>query len=371
MQLKKIELTHFKSHRRQQFDFHPKLNIIHGLNGSGKTNLLDAIYTLAMSKSYFQTVDSKLRTWRESFYRIAGELIKSDESYSLVVKSVATKKKVVEKDGKAYDRLADHLGFMPLVMIAPDDLLLINGDNADRRRFVDQTLAQVDRPYLEALMTYKHLLKQRNRILRESMQTGRPLSEPLLMSYSERMASPAEKIRDARATFFRSFEPRVAAFHQDLSGHREQISLRYRTDQDERSFMRQSQDQLPKDRALGRSSVGPHRDQVEVLLDDNAIKIFGSQGQKKSLVLALKLAQYEMIVSQAEQLPILLLDDLFDRLDHERVKRLLSCILRSDFGQVFITDTSLVPLVALIGDQEYQSIEITFDKDSVLPDEEE
>lgn len=370
MQLKTIELTHFKSYRTRRFQFHPKLNIIHGLNGSGKTNLLDAIYTLAMSKSYFQTADSKLRTWQENFYRIDGELIKSDETFRLVVKSMASKKKVLEKDGKAYDRLADHLGFMPLVMVAPDDLLLVNGDNADRRRFVDQTLSQVDQHYLQSLMTYKHLLKQRNRMLREALHAGRAAPETLLLSYSERMSAPAEAIRASRREFFVSFEPRVTDYHDELSDKREQISFRYKTDQDERSFLEQSRDQLGKDRALGRSSVGPHRDQIEILLDGNAIKLFGSQGQKKSLVLALRLSQYEIIVAQTGQLPILLLDDLFDRLDEQRVNRLISCILRPEFGQVFITDTAIDPLAQLIGQHDFQAIHIELQQGSSIDEEE-
>lgn len=357
MHLSEILLTNFKSYPRARFGLHPKLNIVYGLNGSGKTNLLDAIYSLAMSRSYLQSGEKQLIHWGSDFYRIEGHLQKAGQSVQVVVKSAREKRKILERNGKAYERLSDHLGFMPVVMIAPDDVRLINGDNSDRRRFVDATLSQISRNYLEALITYNHLLRQRNRLLREGLLSGQMVSSTLLESYAEKMDGPAATIRSERSSFFAQFAPMIKAHQTALSGSAEEIACIYQSDAID-SYREQAAQNVAQDRAKGRTTFGPQTDRILLLLGGKPIKTFGSQGQRKSMVLAMKLAQYQIMADHLKVRPILLLDDLFDRLDSQRVQHLITLILGDDFGQIFISDTNLEGIAKLLPSNDYASIEI-------------
>ncbi len=332
--------------------------MIHGLNGTGKTNVLDAIYCLATAKSYFGVPDLKLITHGSNFYRIEGRLNRDSQEVRLVNKYERGKKKLVEKNGKAYDRLSDHIGTMPVVMITPDDLILVNGLSQDRRRFVDQALAQTDHTYLNHLVDYKRLLKQRNVVLKTSVNPD----HMLLDSYDARMAPSALYITSKRKAFIDNFRPQLEVFYHWIAQVDEQIDVKYLPSLDGKDYIEASQESRKRDIFLKRTETGPHKDKIEFYLGPRAFRMFGSQGQKKNLVLAMKLAQHHVLSTQLHLPPLILLDDLFDRLDHQRVKRLIDLILKSNFGQILITDTRLSRIENILGSQPINAIELTKSK---------
>ncbi|MDH3652353.1 MAG: DNA replication and repair protein RecF, partial [Saprospiraceae bacterium] len=333
-----IKLTNFKSYSTAEFEFADKLNLIFGLNGAGKTNLLDAIYCLAMTQSNFKVPDQQLIKIGQDFYRLEAGLVRKDEQHLIVIKSQKRAKKVIEKDEVAYQKLAEHIGFIPIVMVAPDDLELVTGGNSLRRTLIDRTISQVDRSYLKHSIDYLRLLKQRNALLKQFLE-GRSYDEVLLTTYDEKMWVHADYIYRTRANFLAAFHPALNELYTALCGGTESISLIYENQVASRSYLEIAVENRARDRLLGRSTVGPHADKLSYIFEDRDMKLFGSQGQKKSAIFATKLAQYRYLVESSGLKPILLLDDIFDRLDHERVGRLLGIILKDNFGQIFITDT--------------------------------
>lgn len=354
-----ISLTNFKSYESAKYSFSPSLNIIHGLNGKGKTNLLDAIYCLAMTKSYFGATDKQLVLDGHDFFRIEGGLTKGAEEMKLVVKYQRGGKKTIEKNRKAYDKLSEHIGVVPAVMIAPDDLMLIDGLNADRRKFVDATLSQIDHNYLSQLVLYQRLLRQRNALLKKFQEEGR-FDTVLLKTYDQNMEAPAKYLHKSRKRFFINFTSLVQQQYLAISEGVEEIDLQYVSALEQKDYLPLMDDSVQHDRHSGRTNVGPHKDKIECKLDGRSVKTFGSQGQKKSFVFALKLAQYDIMRKALGIRPLLLLDDLFDKLDHRRVDRLLGIILKGNFGQVFLTDTQLDRLEPLLMDltKDYSEIKI-------------
>ncbi len=360
MFLSKIILTQFKSYSSKSFSFSPSLNVVHGLNGVGKTNLLDAIYFLAMTKSYFNASDKQLIHEDMDFYRIEGQLVVDDEDVKLVVKYPRGKKKTMEKNGVAYEKLSEHIGMMPLVMIAPNDLRLIDALHVDRRRFVNATLSIIDRRYLEALVIYQRLLRQRNALLKK-FQEESYFDPVLLQTYNERMNDPATYVHRTRRRFFSMFNDHVERHYTSLSDAREKVEIGYHSALEDRDFIEIMKASEAYDRVSGRSNAGPHKDKIDIKLDRRLARLYGSQGQKKSLVFALKLAQYDMIREALKIKPLLLLDDLFDKLDHRRVDQLLAIIIKGNFGQVFLTDTQLDRLEPLLMDLTGDFAEIKID----------
>ncbi|NND07438.1 MAG: DNA replication and repair protein RecF [Saprospiraceae bacterium] len=360
MFISSIVLTNFKSYQSASFSFSPSLNIIHGLNGMGKTNLLDAIYCVAMTKSYFGTSDRQMIHDGQAFFRLESKLLKGDEELSLIVKYQQGGKKTIQKNGNAYDKLSEHIGVVPVVMIAPNDLVLIDGLNADRRKFVDSTISQINHSYLNHLVLYHRLLKQRNALLKRFQEEGN-FDPILLKTYDLKMEMPAQYLYKVRQQFFMEFTEKVQQQYATLSQRRESVDIRYVSSLEKGDFLQLMQDALQHDRYAGRTNVGPHKDKIECKLEGRMAKTFGSQGQKKSLVFAIKLAQYEVIRKSMSVKPLLLLDDLFDKLDHRRVDQLLSIILKGNFGQVFVTDTQLDRLEPLLMDLTGDYVEIKID----------
>jgi DNA replication and repair protein RecF len=336
--IKTIDLTNFKSYSSGHFEFSPILNVIYGNNGVGKTNLLDAIYTLAMTRSNFLTTDAQLIKDDASFYRLEGMLCRAEEQYKVVLKLAQGKKKVIERDQLVIRRPIEHIGFIPVVMITPDDLNLINASNIERRKLADSTLAQIDHDYLEQLVIYNRLIKQRNTLLKQGLEQ-RGLDLALLDTYDRRLDEPAHIIFSERKKFFSNLQEYVQQYYERLSAGREHVSLKYRSALEEGGMTELCRRYRAKDRATGRTNQGVHRDSIDCLIDGRDARIFASQGQKKSLVFAMKLAQLNFMRAKLSDNPILLLDDIFDRLDQQRVKRLLQIILADAFGQIFITDT--------------------------------
>lgn len=338
MYLKSLSLHNFKSYHKAAFDFSEHLNIIYGRNGVGKTNLLDAIYTLAMTKSNFTITDQQLINDGEDFFRLQGFMVKPDGNSKVVVKLQRGKKKVVERDDRVIGRSMDHIGFMPVVMITPDDLNLINASDSERRKLADSTLSQLDHEYLTHLVTYNRLLKQRNSILKTWQEKG--IFDPVLLeTYDRKMDEPAAVIFRSRKFFFRQLLNQVQHYYNILCEGAEPVDLVYHSELASNSFIELSRKNLQKDRFGCRTISGIHRDTITCSIDGRDARIYGSQGQKKSLVFAIKLAQLDFMRERLNDQPIMLLDDVFDKLDRFRVHHLLSIILSDTFGQVFITDT--------------------------------
>jgi len=312
--------------------------VIHGENGVGKTNLLDAIYALAMTKSNFSMTDVQLIREEEAFFRVEGEMWKGEEEISLVLKLQRGRRKVVEQNSKVIGRAVDHIGVMPVVMITPDDLNLINASNSERRKLADTTLSQIDRKYLDNLVTYNRLLKQRNSQLKQWQESG-TFDRDLLETYDRKMTEPARIVFEYRKVFFSQLLESIQGYYDILCEGREPVHLEYESDLETDTMLGLAQKNLGKDRATCRTSRGIHRDVIDCFINGKNARTFASEGQKKSLIFAIKLAQLDYMKQKISERPILLLDDVFDKLDFGRVKRLLSIILNDTFGQAFITDT--------------------------------
>lgn len=338
MHLKSIKLHNFKSYHEAEFEFSSRLNVIHGRNGVGKTNLLDAVYMLAMTKSNFSLSDHQLIRDDEQFFRLQGHLMKDTDQFKIVIKFPKGKKKSIEKDDIVVARSIDHIGLMPVVMITPDDLNLINASNSERRKLADTTLSQVNHEYLEQLVLYNRLLKQRNSLLKGAQEQGN-FDSMLLETYDIRMTAPARFIFEQRRDFFEQMLGRVQSYYEILCEGKEEVNLYYRSELAEASFKDLSIRCISRDRASCRTTAGVHRDTIDFLIKGMDARTYGSQGQKKSLVFAIKLAQLDFMRQKLHDQPIMLLDDVFDKLDQNRVHRLLSIILSDNFGQLFITDT--------------------------------
>lgn len=337
MQLSRIHLVQFKNYADQLLEFSPRLNGFVGQNGMGKTNLLDAIYYLCMGKSYFATTDQYIVQHEQDFFRLVGVFLQEERKDQVVAKVKPRKSKDLELNGKRYDRLVDHVGRFPVVIVVPDDTQLIHEGSEERRRFLDNTLSQLDGIYLGHLLQYNKVLKQRNALLKQ--RAGRALPEDLLSVYDQQLAVPAQYIYERRTAFVEAFVPPFQHAHGAICGGQETVSLRYRSHLAEKTLPEILAECREKDRILERTTQGIHRDELVFKLGGHPLKRLGSQGQLKSFVLALKLAQYRFLQAERQLSPILLLDDIFDKLDPERVKQLLAYILAEDFGQIFLSDT--------------------------------
>ncbi len=349
MILNRISLTHFKNYRQSEPIFHPKLNIITGLNGSGKTNLLDAIYYLCFCKSYFQTSDTQNILHEEGFFRLEGHFCQKSNNRKTIISSAYQKrsKKIIARNQVPYTSLTEHIGFCPLILIAPDDIQLINSGSSERRRLMDGTLSQFDATYLVNLMHYKKNLRQRNASLKNFAST-QSFDEALLQSYDAQLVKYAPKLHQSRQEFTQNLSPIFQKFYNQLANHQEVASLEYRSSLKDNDFAVMLQQNQMKDRLLQRTSDGIHKDDLAFKLGDFPLKKLGSQGQKKSFLIALKLSFYEFIQQQKQVAPLLLLDDIFDKLDEERTQRLLEIVTQEPFGQIFITDTQLDRLQVIL-----------------------
>jgi DNA replication and repair protein RecF len=328
-------LANFKNYEFQQVDCSAGLNCFLGMNGMGKTNLLDAIYYLCMTKSYFGLPDSGIVRHGEEFFRLEGKFTIDGRGEKIVAKVIPRGKKEMERNGVGYQRLSEHVGLIPVVIITPDDNYIISEGSEARRRFLDNTLSQIDGEYLNQLMVYNQVLKQRNAALKASGAYNPALIEV----YDRQLAGPAGFIFQKRAEFLERFRVTLLEMHKYISGKNETVDCSYRSQLSERSLAELLKENAEKDRMLERTTAGIHKDDLVFHLGDHPLKRFGSQGQLKSFVLALKLAQYELLKIEKKTQPILLLDDIFDKLDKQRVAYLMQLLLSGDFGQIFITDT--------------------------------
>jgi DNA replication and repair protein RecF len=354
MYLKELRLANFKNCESAELAFSEKVNCLVGLNGAGKTNVLDAIYYLSFCKSFFNAADKLNIRHDQDFFSIHGVYgfdDKEDEWVSCVQKRDA--KKSFKRNKKEYDRLADHIGRIPLVMISPYDRDLINEGSDLRRKFIDGVISQFDPQYLAALLKYNRALLQRNMQLRQFAES-RQFDAALLGLWDDQLCVAADAIHDKRRRFLEEFRPIFQHYYEVVSGGKEQVAVGYQSRLDAKPLRELLGESLPQDRASCYTNVGIHKDDLDFQLDGHPLKKFGSQGQQKSFVVSVRLAQFEYNYQKIGYKPILLLDDIFDKLDDQRVMKLVRLVGDNHFGQVFITDTQRQRVERLFDDTDIQ-----------------
>ena len=355
MILRSLNILNYRNIREASLEFSTKLNCFVGLNGQGKTNVLDAIYLLSFTKSAYTSQDSLNITHGEEMAFVQGVYnAKMSEAAPLNdgMMTIACGlrrgvKKQFRKDKKDYPRLLDHIGLIPLVMVCPADHQLIEEGSDERRRFMDVVIGQRNRKYLDCLAQYNALLKQRNALLKQYADAAIP-PDDLLEVLEWQMIEPAEYIFRARTEFFSEFEPYFAEVYKVISGSAETPALHYISQLQNRELREAYIKTRQRDLILGWTSQGPHKDDLDMRLGEYPLKQVGSQGQQRTFVLAMKLAQALYLADTTGEAPILLLDDIFDRLDSERVERIVAMVQGEQFGQIFITDTDRQHLTEII-----------------------
>ncbi len=342
--LKKIVVQDFRNIALQELSFSPNINCISGNNGEGKTNLIDAIYYLSMTKSALGASDRFNFRYGTDAFAIAGsyQMPNGLESrFSVSVSSDGEKK--VKRDDKPYKRVSEHVGVLPIVLVSPSDISMVSESGEERRRFMNAVLSQMDHAYLDNVQQYNRYLLQRNRLLKS------PDPDPDLMdAFDVRLSALAAPIAAGRRDLAESLAPVVQAYYTELSGGREEVGIEYRTDADRGELAAQLRACRDRDRALKYTSVGVQRDDFLFTMNGYPIRKCGSQGQQKSFLVSLKFAQYEIMKESYGFAPILLLDDLFDKLDMNRVSNLLSMVAGADFGQIFLSDSNKVRLAGIV-----------------------
>jgi DNA replication and repair protein RecF len=336
MHLESIRLANFKNYEQAQLDFSPQVNCFLGPNGSGKTNLLDAIYYLAITKSSEQSQDQLCIKHEEAFFSVKGLFIKEERREEVLCALELGKKKTIRLDGVPYKKASEHVGKVPVVLIAPNDTDVIRGASDERRKFFDAILSQTDPIYLQHLLKYNHALKQRNSLLKRFAEQ-QTFDADLLESFTLALITLGTYIYEKRKEALSFFKPLLVDHYQNISDEGEAVDIHYQSqfDQDIKQVFAQS---LQKDLVLKRTNVGIHKDDFDFLMEERPIKKFGSQGQQKSFLISLKLANYDFLKEQKGIDPILLLDDIFDKLDDQRIGKLIEMVASDQFGQIFITD---------------------------------
>ncbi len=338
MFLKKISLFNYKNFSEASFEFDSKINCFVGKNGIGKTNVLDAIYHLAYGKSYFNPLAVQNIKHNEEFFVIDGEFEKAERNEQIVSSFKKGQKKILKRNGKPYEKFSDHIGFIPLVIISPADNDLIIEGSETRRKFIDSVISQLDSSYLQELIQYQKIISQRNALLKY-FALNHVFETDTLSIYNEQLNDLGQNIFEKRQQFINDFLPIFNKHHQAISGLEEKVQLVYESHLFEGTTLHLLEQNLAKDRALQYTSVGIHKDDLSFQIDGFPIKKFGSQGQQKSFLIALKLAQFEFVKKQSGEKPILLFDDIFDKLDETRVSKIVAMVNQEEFGQLFISDT--------------------------------
>lgn len=337
MHLKNIRLQQFKNYPKAEVQFSPEINCFVGINGSGKTNLLDAIHYLCLTKSAINGVDNLNILHDKEFFTVFGDFDLEGKEIEIRCIFESGKKKQLLQNGKAIDKMSDHVGLLPVVMIAPDDTALIKDGSEERRRFFDNMLCQMDKSYLDNLVRYQHFLKQRNALVKQFAEKGR-WDKNFIEPYDREIIQLSKLIAAARQAFLEEYEPLLKQYYAIISGNQEDISITYETQCLSKSLEEEFKAMAQKDFILKRTNMGIHKDDFVFEISDYPIRKFGSQGQQKSFVIALKLAQFQIFQTHKKTKPILLLDDIFDKLDDNRMEKLMNLVADHQFGQLFITD---------------------------------
>ncbi len=338
MIIKKLSLYNFKNHSEKRFEFSPQINCFVGNNGAGKTNILDALHYLSVGKSFLGNTDLNNIKKDEDFFTIDAEIQNEDSEDIIKISQPKEAKKIIKKNDKNYDRIADHIGYLPSVMISPYDSNLISDSGESRRKFLDSMISQTDSEYLFDLIQYQKTIQQRNALLKYFAK-NRVFDKDSLEIYDDPIIRFGSGIFEKRRAFVSQLNPIVQNFYRIISGGKETVSVIYESHLLEHSFEDLLKGSMERDRMLTYTSKGIHKDDLLFEMDNILIKKTGSQGQQKSFLISLKLAQMSLVKELTGKTPILLLDDIFDKLDDNRVSQLIELVNQENFGQIFITDT--------------------------------
>jgi DNA replication and repair protein RecF len=336
--LKRISLLNYKNFSEIDFELDSKINCFVGKNGIGKTNILDAIYHLANGKSYFNPLAVQNIKHGEDFFVVDGEFEKNGRTEQILCSLKKGQKKILKRNGKVYEKFSDHIGFIPLVIISPADSDLIIEGSETRRKFIDTVISQLDSSYLQQLIQYQKIISQRNALLK-FFALNHVFENDTLSIYNEQLNTLGEFIFEKRKKFLIDFIPIFNNYHREITNSAETVQLIYQSNLFEKDTLTLLEENISKDRALHYTSVGVHKDDLSFEIDNYPIKKFGSQGQQKSFLIALKLAQFDFVKKQSGEKPILLFDDIFDKLDEFRVSKIIEMVNKEEFGQLFISDT--------------------------------
>ncbi len=340
MILENLSLVNFKNYESAEITFSEKINCFIGNNGSGKTNMLDAIHYLSLCKSYFNSSDSLNIRFGNDFFVIEGKFANTDNSTEEIYCGFKRNaKKMFKRNDNEYDKLSDHIGLIPLIVITPSDNILITEGSEERRKLVDSIISQYNHKYLEYLIKYNKSLVQRNKLLKE-FSNGMPFNSELLETYNVQLAMYGVFLFETRQKFFVEYLPIFNHYYQYISGDLEKVEIEYESQLHEGNFEDLLTTATNKDRAMEYTTVGIHKDDFIFKIDQNSLKKIGSQGQQKTFLVALKFAEFEFISKSQSTVPLLLLDDIFDKFDSERVKKIIQLVADNKFGQIFITDTN-------------------------------
>ena len=338
MILTELSIINYKNIAQAELNLSPKINCFIGNNGMGKTNLLDAVYYLSFCKSYTNPIDSQIIKHDEDFCMLQGKYVFEDFSEEEIYSGIRRRqKKQFKRNKKEYERLSDHIGLIPLVMISPADSELITGASEGRRRFMDIAISQFDKEYLRALVKYNKSLQQRNALLKIEEEY---IDDTLLGLWEDQMVESGILIHERRNEFIKKLTPIFNYFYTRISRSAETVSFDYISQLSDGDFDSRIKDNRQRDIALGHTATGIHRDELEMLLDGFPIKKVGSQGQNKTYFVSLKLAQFKYLLDAGNTRPILVLDDIFDRLDLRRVEEIVNLVSEPEFGQIFLSDTN-------------------------------
>ena len=338
MILKSITLTNYKSFSSKTIKLDNNINCFIGPNGVGKSNILDAIYHLSFGKSYFNPISSQNIKHGEDFFAIKGSYLKNEKEETIIINFKKNDKKVIKRNNKKYEKYSDHIGLLPLVIISPSDRNLIAEGSEIRRRFLDSVISQSDKSYLDNIINYNKVLSQRNSLLK-LFYKNKNIDINTIEVYDSQLEVIGESIFEKRKLFLKDFVPVFKDKYKSISNDNEEVDITYRTDLESEKLSILLKNSLEKDMFLQYTSKGIHKDDLIFNINNYSVKKFGSQGQQKSLLIALKLAQFDFLKNQTNNNPILLLDDIFDKLDKNRVKQIINLVSANDFGQIFISDT--------------------------------
>ena len=376
MYLESIHLVNFKNYIDAEVVLSDRINCFIGINGVGKTNILDAVHYLSVCKSYMNSIDRQNIRFDESFFVIQGTWLKNNKKNDINCAVKIGSKKVFKKNKKEYEKLADHIGQFPVVMISPYDRdLILEGSNL-RRKWMDGIIAQFDRNYLEALQKYSKVLSQRNALLKD-MNISRLFDQESIDVWDVELVKLGNHIHEKRKVFLEEFIPVFQKHYDSIGSNKENVRIIYKSQLNESNFENLLIEFQKKDLITSFSNVGVHKDDLLFQIKNHSVKKFGSQGQQKSFIIALRLAQYEWLKAHLGVAPILLLDDVFDKLDQFRVQKLITLVANNFFGQVLVTDTDLERIQAIFSKSNLDSRiflvddgKITKYKEEIFVDEE-
>ena len=337
MYLEKLRLINFKNYEDIDFSFSDEINCLVGKNGAGKTNVLDAIHYLSVTKGFVNNADQLSFRHGTPFFTILGELEKEKAHIKIKCQMQEGEKKVISVNGNPYEKMSDHIGMVPVVLMAPHDTDLIRGGSELRRKYFDGVMSQINHHYLTHLLQYKHALRQRNALLKQFNNASK-INEDLLEPYDNLILNLGAVIYKERKSFTETIIPKISDHYRNISGNEEEVNVRYISDYSKGNFEKRYKNAFRNDLLNARTSVGIHKDDYNFEMNDAPVRKTGSQGQQKSLVIAIKLAQFDLMREVNSYKPILLMDDLFDKLDENRMTKILNLVAGHTFGQIFVTD---------------------------------